>query len=496
MSEEKEKPIKQKRSDFYFYTEIGEGSFSSVYKVCEKKTDRILAIKELDKQLIIRERKKDYVFRERHILVESEHPNIIKFFSSFQDESKLYFVLEYCEHGDVLRHLTKNGSFSYDCARFYAAELVSVVQYLQSKNIIHRDIKPENCLFNSSFHLLLTDFGSAKILTETVKNKPSGDSDKEDNFRERKASFVGTAQFIAPEILQSNPEQRWADLWSIGCVLFQFITGLWAFHGNHEYEIFRKVVSGNYNIPDEMEENTSDLIKSLLVVKSEERLGSSIISDDMTWKEAGRIAKDGIENLKKHKFFEGINWERLSETIPPPITPYLPPINSDPEPITSEIINLSTIMSPSEVNMFQVKKLIGENFSEWKNSDSINFNVTIEEKRKLLEKQREENPYHRLVNCKLIFKQGLLSKRRGLTSKKRMYLLTSGPHLYYVDQNKMEFDGEITWNRNLFAELKDFKNFFIHTPNQIFYLKDDEARAIDWCQAINDYCKFLYKSSN
>jgi serine/threonine protein kinase len=90
---------------------------------------------------------------ERSILSDCNHPNIIKLLSTFHDKEKLYYVLEYCPNRDLSSFLRSQGILSFEMGRFYAAEIVNALEYLQNKNIAHRDLKPENMVLDSNMHI-------------------------------------------------------------------------------------------------------------------------------------------------------------------------------------------------------------------------------------------------------------------------------------------------------------------------------------------------------
>ncbi len=146
--------------------------------------------------------------------------------------------------------------------------------------------------------------------------------------------------------------------------------------------------------------------------------------------------------------------------------------------------------------------------------------LTDEERRRRLEEQMRCNKFHRFVGGNLILKQGILDKKKGLWSRRRMFLLTEGPHLYYVDPDNMVLKGEIPWNETIRPEIRDFKIFFVHTPGRVYYLIDPGAllfcsllffstsacfkkktcvvsagKAKIWCNAIMEMRKYYYGDS-
>ena len=132
-----------------------------------------------------------------------------------------------------------------DVTQFYAAEIVQALEHLHSLNSVHRDLKPENILLNADMHILVTDFGSAKILSDhssqdsAAETAPPGANHGQGGGRRN--SFVGTAQYVSPEILTNSGCTPALDLWALGCIIYQMVTGIPPFQGNSEYLIFQKV---------------------------------------------------------------------------------------------------------------------------------------------------------------------------------------------------------------------------------------------------------------
>ena len=156
----------------------------------------------------------------------------------FQDQQRLYFVMTYAKNGDLLGLISKLTAKAIDCTQFYAGELVAAVEFLHNQGIIHRDLKPENILLNEKMHLMITDFGSAKIINRRRRRRRTGDNREEpvesdDALEEtsdedgadgaappksKRSSFVGTPEYVSPEIFTSRGSSRASDLWAIGKV--------------------------------------------------------------------------------------------------------------------------------------------------------------------------------------------------------------------------------------------------------------------------------------
>jgi 3-phosphoinositide dependent protein kinase-1 len=188
------------------------------------------------------------------------------------------------------------GSFNLKCTQFYVAEIVTALEYLHKKNIIHRDLKPENILITEEMHIKLTDFGTAKIIESESDNA-------------RANSFVGTAEYASPELLNDKATCKSSDLWALGCIIYQLLAGHPPFKAVNEYQTFQKIINLEYTLPDEIPDVAKDLIKKLLVEDPNHRIGADT-------PEGG-----GYEALKSHPFFEGIVWEKIHHQTPPELKP-------------------------------------------------------------------------------------------------------------------------------------------------------------------------------
>ncbi|WKY02669.1 hypothetical protein Q1695_016157 [Nippostrongylus brasiliensis] len=296
-------------SDYEVKREIGEGSFSVVYSATEKnEPHRDVAIKMCFKKQILKEKRVASVHREKCVLArlssaEHEHPFIVTLYATFQDRDHLYFVLSYAEYGDLLHimHKKPEKHFNLDDSRFYTAEVLSALQHIHSLSYVHRDVKPENILVAATGHIMISDFGSVKDLSGAPEKYNDSGSEK----RLRRSSFVGTAQYVSPEVLEGQPVSPATDLWALGVVIYQFLTGRHAFHDESEYLIYKRIQKLLFSYPPEFPDTAKDLIDRLLVIKPEYRLGTTTTG--------------GPEALRYHKFFEEIDWDNLALSKPPTI---------------------------------------------------------------------------------------------------------------------------------------------------------------------------------
>lgn len=308
--------VKKGVKDFNFGRTLGEGSYSTVLAATDRQNLKEYAIKVLDKRHIIKEKKVKYVNIERDTLNRlTEHPGVVRLYYTFQDERSLYFVLDVASGGELLGVLKKMGTFDVECTRFYSAEILDSIAYMHSRGIIHRDLKPENVLLDKDMHVKITDFGTAKILPDPRpgQNTAGGSSGAPTDGAEtdRAVSFVGTAEYVSPELLRDKNACKSSDLWAFGCIVYQLLAGRPPFKAANEYLTFQKILALDYTFPDGFPEVARDLIERLLVLEPANRLP--------------------IEHIKNHRFFEGVQWGKsLWKQNAPRLKPYVPPA---PEPI-------------------------------------------------------------------------------------------------------------------------------------------------------------------
>ncbi|GAA5844891.1 hypothetical protein JCM11251_004663 [Rhodosporidiobolus azoricus] len=281
--------------DFVFGEVLGEGSYSTVTHVTTVHPPyKHYALKVLDKEHIKREKKTKYVLIERDTLKALDgHPGVIKLWWTFQDEWSLYYVLDLAENGELLKWVKRYGSFDLRSARYYTAQILSAVGFMHEKGIIHRDLKPENILLDKTMRVKITDFGTAKVLKkeEIVDGKPAPPAD-EPGGRPRARSFVGTPEYVSPEILMEGKESSFSsDFWALGCILFQLLAGRPPFQARTEYLMFQKIIKLEYEFPLGFPPVAKDLVEKLLVLDPAQRLGGDAKNGN------------GIEAVMGHAFF-------------------------------------------------------------------------------------------------------------------------------------------------------------------------------------------------
>uniref|UniRef100_A0A8C1M996 non-specific serine/threonine protein kinase n=1 Tax=Cyprinus carpio TaxID=7962 RepID=A0A8C1M996_CYPCA len=245
---------------------LGQGSFGKVFlvrKITGPDAGQLYAMKVLKKATLkVRDRVRTKM--ERDILVEVNHPFIVKLHYAFQTEGKLYLILDFLRGGDLFTRLSKEVMFTEEDVKFYLAELALALDHLHGLGIIYRDLKPENILLDNDGHIKLTDFGLSK----------------ESADHENKAySFCGTVEYMAPEVVNRRGHTHSADWWSYGVLMFEMLTGTLPFQGKDRKETMTMILKGPISAP---------------------------------------------QSIKRHSFFTKIDWNKLyRKEVAPPFKPVI-----------------------------------------------------------------------------------------------------------------------------------------------------------------------------
>ncbi|KAI4289893.1 MAG: hypothetical protein L6R35_000834 [Caloplaca aegaea] len=270
---------------------------------------------------VIRLKQVEHIRNERNTLAAvAGHPFITTLITTFSDRDTLYMLLDYCPGGEVFRYLRSAGRFDLNTARFYAAEIVLILEFLHNvQGIAYRDMKPENILIDAEGHLKLVDFGFAKKV-ETRETY----------------TLCGTPEYLAPEVIRNSGKYRsvsplfepdpapWraifdsglkpghgtaVDWWAFGILVYEFLVGTPPFWDNNPMKIYEKICVGKIKYPSDMDEDARSLISGLCSVNPTQRLGN---------------LTGGVDRVKSHPFFAPIDWEALYyRKIKGPIIPKL-----------------------------------------------------------------------------------------------------------------------------------------------------------------------------
>ncbi len=250
--------------DFDHLKVIGRGAFGEVRLVQKRDTGHVYAMKILHKSAMVEKEQVAHVRAERDVLVEADHPWVVKMFYSFQDPANLYLIMEFLPGGDLMTLLMKKDTLSEDCTQFYVAETALAIDYIHKLGFIHRDIKPDNLLLDSSGHVKLSDFGLCTGLKKSHRTdfyrdlsqvKPSDLSQGNPMDSKRKAeswkrnrrqlaySTVGTPDYIAPEVFLQTGYNSTCDWWSLGVIMFEMLVGYPPFCSENPQETYKKIMA-------------------------------------------------------------------------------------------------------------------------------------------------------------------------------------------------------------------------------------------------------------
>ncbi|OMP00739.1 hypothetical protein COLO4_12410 [Corchorus olitorius] len=355
-------------SHFRLLKRLGCGDIGSVYLSELSGTRCFFAMKVMDKASLASRKKLTRAQTEREILQLLDHPFLPTLYTHFETDRFSCLVMEYCPGGDLhtLRQRQPGKHFSEYAARFYAAEVLLALEYLHMLGVVYRDLKPENVLVRDDGHIMLSDFDLSLrcAVSPTLIKSSALDSDpskrgaggafcvqpacieptsvciqpacfiprifpQKNKKKTRKArvecglpsstlpelvaeptaarsmSFVGTHEYLAPEIIKGEGHGSAVDWWTFGIFLHELLYGKTPFKGSGNRATLFNVVGQQLRFPDSPATSyaSRDLIRGLLVKEPQHRLG----------------VKRGATEIKQHPFFEGVNWALIRCSTPPEV---------------------------------------------------------------------------------------------------------------------------------------------------------------------------------
>lgn len=283
-------------NDFNFLAVLGKGNFGKVMLAEEKHTGQLFAIKVLKKEFIIENDEIDSMRSEKRVFLtvaREQHPFLLGLHSTFQTETRIYFVMEYVGGGDLMLHIQRE-QFNMRRAKFYAAEVLLALEYFHKHGIVYRDLKLDNILLTLEGHIKLADYGLCK------ENMWHGNTT---------STFCGTPEFMAPEILLEQRYTRAVDWWAFGILLYEMLLGQAPFRGDDEDEIFDAILEDEPLYPIQMPRESVSILQQLLTRDPRRRLGAGPAD---------------AEEVKKHPFFADVDWDdMLHRRVMPPFLPTL-----------------------------------------------------------------------------------------------------------------------------------------------------------------------------
>ena len=301
---------KQSIEDYESINIIGRGAFGEVHVCREKKTGDIVAIKKISKDVLVQKNQIIHTRNEQLFLSKVKSPWTVELKASFQEGNYLYLVMEFLQGGDLMALLIKKDTFTEDEARFYTAELILAIESIHKLDCIHRDIKPDNILIDKHGHIKLSDFGLAKVSDKVMESNGTIPKNSKQTHQKH-YSCVGTAYYVAPEVLNKQGYGNEIDWWSVGVIFFEMLVGYAPFCSQDNNEVCKKVLNWSkyLTIPSHIK-----------ISKEAEDLIRKMINNSTC-----RLGKNGANEIKKHPFFKGVDWGNIRNTQ----APFIPQLEND-----------------------------------------------------------------------------------------------------------------------------------------------------------------------
>ena len=512
-----------KESEFKKISRLGKGSYGQVFKIVHNETNKIYAVKEINKSKLIKENKYYQIIVENIMLKLCSHQNIVKYYGFYENHTNFSIVEEFCPFGDLSTFILENkNNLNINEIQYIMGQILTCLEYLSSQKIIHRDIKPENFLITKNFKLKLIDFGTATLMGKifdidsnkfvddhyqnikkpsdsflishkfygqqekelskatsssfnykiddvfSALNFPFGEVEKNNSINEiediKRQKFVGTAEYMSPEIINSKKEGYYSDIWSMICILYLCFTGHTPFSDKTEYLIFQNILNCKYNKEyiNLLPEEALDLVKNYFKVEPSERIG---YIDEKNF---------DFEKIKTHPFFvlkEGkIDLSFIEEQLMNKCSYYRKYLEKKKK---------SKINQEKNNEKDNNKKINGKKGKE-KGEIDENFDNYFNE-------EFEDNNNGKGG----IIKSGLLKKQSPyFYYDLRKIILYDTPRIDYIDPDTLLLKGSINLNKKCSAELIKNNQFKLITPKRTFIFMCKERYDISpWVSEINKAIK-------
>ncbi|KAF4321159.1 hypothetical protein BBO99_00004157 [Phytophthora kernoviae] len=244
-----------KLSDFEIGKPLGKGKFGNVYLAREKQSKYVVALKVLNKQQLTKSSMEHQLRREIEIQSHLRHKSILRLYGYFYDSKRVYLIIEYAPQGELYKKLTRAGRFSEKQSAWYIQEMARALIYMHSKHVIHRDIKPENLLVGFSGELKIADFGWSV-------HAPSS----------RRTTLCGTLDYLPPEMIENKPHDENVDVWTLGILMFEFLTGAPPFETENTKETYRRIAHVDLQFPSHVSAEARDLLVKILRHDPQQRI--------------------------------------------------------------------------------------------------------------------------------------------------------------------------------------------------------------------------------
>lgn len=243
--------------DFDIGKPLGRGKFGNVYLARERNSKYIVALKVLFKSQLQQSNVEHQLRREIEIQSHLRHPNILRLYGYFYDDTRVYLILEYAAKGELYKELQRSGTFDEQRTATCIASLAKALIYCHSKHVIHRDIKPENLLLGLNGELKIADFGWSV-------HAPNS----------RRKTLCGTLDYLPPEMVEGSLHDDKVDIWSLGVLAYEFLYGTPPFEAAGHSETYKRILKVDLKFPlvPVVSSEAHDLIRKLLVKTPAQRL--------------------------------------------------------------------------------------------------------------------------------------------------------------------------------------------------------------------------------
>ncbi|PWN33521.1 kinase-like protein [Meira miltonrushii] len=361
--------------DFDMIRVLGKGCAGKVLLVRHKPTKGLFAMKSIHKRHVLAHQELQHTLTEQAVLKrmakEVMDPFVVKLWWSFHDVNNLYLIMDFHPGGDLATQLSRWGRLGRDRARFYAAEIVEGVEGLHRAGVIYRDLKPENVLIGVDGHIVLSDFGLSKEFPVRgdmggSSTPPPGHSSKDgkghwmsisedarstssasgsDAFstsggrrsrwmddRDVTTTFCGTAEYLAPEVIQGAAYSYEVDWWSFGTMLYEMLTGITPFWADTHADMYVRVLHDELVFPDDrvLDQDTKSILRGLL--------------------QRNPMLRMKEPRIKKHPYFSMIEWDHVfnKRYIPPYIPPTNPLDETDTQNFDETFLDMKPVVNGGE----------------------------------------------------------------------------------------------------------------------------------------------------